>query len=108
VQTVKNWGLVESFFIDLVGKLPDVDGIFFLIGLQELGKGPGSYSKEEKQDIIAIGTCAALLPSGYYKFIGRDDDGWPKYELLMPLPVLALSEQERFLKESLVQYISNL
>jgi hypothetical protein len=107
-QPVENWGLVETFFLDLVGKLPDLDGMFFLIGLQELGKGLGSYSKEEKQDIIQIGTCAVLLPQGFYNDIGRDADGWPKYELLMPLPVLALEEQEHFLKESMVKYIANL
>ena len=107
-ESVENWVLVETFFLDLVGKLPDLDGMFFLVGLQELGKGLGSFSKEEKQDIIAIGTCAVLLHGGYYSLIGRDADGWPMYELLMPLPVLALDGQERFLKESMVRYIVSL
>lgn len=36
------------------GIKPDMDGILFLIGIQELGSGKQDFSKEEKQDLMHI------------------------------------------------------
>lgn len=89
------------------GIKPDLDGILFLIGIQELGSGKQEFSKEEKQDLMHIAVCTVLSPSGYYELQGLDEQGWPHFNQLKPLPELYLMEQENFLKDHILLYFQN-
>ncbi|HEX2683508.1 MAG TPA: hypothetical protein VHL77_06230 [Ferruginibacter sp.] len=89
------------------GIKPDMDGILFLIGIQELGTGKQDFSKEEKQDLMHIAVCTVLSPGGYYALEGNDEDGWPHFKQLKPLPPLFLTEQENFLKDHILLYFQN-
>lgn len=95
-------------FIQMTGKKPNLNTMLFLIGIQELGKGPRKYSKEEKQDLMNLGTCAILSLSGYFGFIGYDEDGWPHWEIHKAVPKMSLEEQERFLMEHIILYFEDL
>jgi hypothetical protein len=86
------------------GIKPDMDGILFLIGVQELGTGKQEYSKEQKQDLMHIAVCTVLAPSGYYKLDGFDEEGWPHFTQLKVLPDFQLMEQENFLKDHILLY----
>jgi hypothetical protein len=87
---------------------PEMDGILFLIGVQELGAGRQEFTKEQKQDLMHIATCTLLAQSGYYAFEGRDDDGWPHFKQLKPLPGYDFMEQENFLKDHILLYFENI
>lgn len=89
------------------GIKPDMDGILFLIGIQELGTGKQDFSKEEKQDLMHIAVCTVLSPGGYYALEGHDADGWPHFKQLKELPVLSMTEQENFLKDHILLYFQN-
>ncbi len=90
---------------ELVGKKPkDLNGILFLIGVQELGKGNRNFSKEEKQDLMHVGICKVLSLSGYYELDGLDKDGWPHWKLVRKLPHFDLLEQEKLLKIHVLEY----
>lgn len=92
----------------LVGKRPgDLNAVLFLIGVQELGKGPIRFSKEAKQDLMHIAVCKVLSPGGYYTFDGHDKDGWPMWTLSKPLPHGDLIAQENFLKAHVIQYFQS-
>ncbi len=82
----------------------DLDGILFLIGVQEVGKGTRKYKKDEKIDLLHVAICKVLEPYGYYRFIGLDEDGWPHYEQKGPLPNLKAGEQTVLMKEAIVSY----
>ncbi len=86
------------------GIKPDMDGILFLIGIQELGSGKQDFTKEQKQDLMHIAVCTILSPSGYYALSGHDEEGWPHFEQLKPLPGLIMLEQENFLKDHVLLY----
>jgi hypothetical protein len=90
------------------GIKPEMDGILFLIGVQELGAGHQEYTKEQKQDLMHIAVCTVLLPSGYYVHEGYDDEGWPHFKQMKPLPVLHLMEQENFLRDHVLLYFENI
>jgi hypothetical protein len=62
---------------DEYGEEPDLQAILFLIGVQELGRGPMKFSKDEKQDLMHIAVCKLLSQFGYYRLLGQDQDGWP-------------------------------
>ena len=50
----------------------DLQGVLFLIGVQELGQGFRKFKKDEKQDLMHIATCRLLSYYGYYELeIGR-------------------------------------
>ncbi len=104
---------VELRFQKLVKKLDDrfgggldVQSILFLIGVQELGQGYRQFKKDEKVDLMHVAICTVLMPTGYYEFVGRDEDGWPHFELKKPLPVLDQRAQEHLMKEAIIEYFS--
>jgi len=88
--------------------LPDLNGVLFLVGIQELGRWGETFTKEEKQDLMHIAACKLLSFDGYYEFTGRDADGWPHYKLLRPLQVTGVKDQAQFLKQKLIQYFQEL
>lgn len=99
--------LVEKLEKDF-GKIPDLQAVLFLVGVNVLGQGDRKFSKEEKQDLMHIAVCELLSLAEYYEFNGRDADGWPHYTLLKPLPAFNLLEQEETLKGYCLQYFEEI
>jgi hypothetical protein len=98
------WWQLEKKFIDRFGKKPDVEAVLFLIGIQELGNFRKKFSKEQKQDLMHVAVCTLLSQSGYYLSEGADDEGWPHFKQLKPLPGFNTIEQENFLKDHILLY----
>lgn len=88
--------------------LPDLNAILFLIGIQELGRWEGQFTKEEKQDLMHIAVCRLLSYEGYYAFAGRDADGWPHYERRRAVPSEGVKAQEALLKTLAIRYFKEL
>ena len=105
-QLKNRWSLVVEMlskqFSD--GESLDLDGIIFLIGLQELGQVDKSFKKDEKINLMHIAICRLLEPYGYYIFDFIDDDGWPHYTVKESLPPIKPGEQSILMKEAIVQY----
>lgn len=88
------------------GKRPDLNALLLLIGVQELGQGVAAFTKEQKQDLMHIATCRLFSLSGHYELERTDEDGWPHYKLLRPVPFANLKEQERMLKWHILEYFA--
>lgn len=86
------------------GEDMDIDGIIFLIGVQELGQGFRKFKKEEKVNVMHIAICHLLEPYGYYEFEAYDEDGWPHYRKIENLPHLKPGHQTRLMKEAIISY----
>ena len=89
------------------GDTLNIDGIIYLIGVQELGQGKRRFKKDEKVNLMHIAICKLLEPYGYYEFDYFDDDGWPHYKTLTELPTLKPGEQTVLMKEAIVSYFDN-
>ena len=101
----RKWNSLLQDLESIIGKKPkDLNGVLFLIGVQELGHGTKIFSKEEKQDLMHIGICKVLSLSGYYVLEGLDKDGWPHWKLIKKLPHFDLLEQEKLLKMHVMEY----
>jgi len=101
----RKWNALLGGLESVVGKKPkDLNGVLFLIGVQELGHGTKIFSKEEKQDLMHIGICKVLSLSGYYELEGLDKEGWPHWKLIKKLPHFDLLEQEKLLKMHVIEY----
>jgi hypothetical protein len=104
-QFEQRWKQVEELLNERFGKVPDMEGILFLIGINELGAVPNrKFSKEQKQDLMHIAVCSLLATQGYYELAGTDDDGWPHYNKLQAVSANDLQSQEQLLKECVVLY----
>jgi len=82
----------------------ELDGIVYLVGVQELGNFHRKFKKDEKVNLMHIAICRLLEPYGYYDFDFFDDDGWPHYTMKEQLPPLKAGEQAVLMKEALVNY----
>jgi len=89
------------------GEPLDVEGMLYLIGLQELGQIHRKFKKDDNIDLIHIGICTALEPFGYYRFDFFDAQGWPHFELTEELQPLKAGEQSVLMKEAIVEYFLN-
>jgi hypothetical protein len=96
-------GMEERF-----GRRPDLNALLLLIGVQELGQGVAEFTKEQKQDLMHIATCKLFSLSGHYALARIDEEGWPHYQLINPVPFANLKEQERMLKWHILEYFDTL
>jgi hypothetical protein len=101
----RNWQKLLELIEKILGKKPkDLNAVLFLMGVQELGQGSKTFSKEEKQDLMHIAICKALSLAGYYELEGLDAQGWPHWKLIKKLPHFDLLEQEKLLKMLVIEY----
>lgn len=97
------WKKIQTYFEEEFGAI-DLEGIIFIIGVQELGKGFKKLSKDQKLDVMHIAVCTLLEPYGYYEYEGKDKDGWPHWKRTDKLPFLKGQEQEILMKEAITDY----
>ena len=89
---------------DFDSDIPDIKVILFLIGVQELGKGPQKFSKRQKEELMHIANCRLFSDLGFYELEGIDQDGWPHWKLAKTIPPYTLLEQEMLLKSLIISY----
>lgn len=101
----QEWAELLDMLTQSIGKRPaDLNGVLFLVGVQELGRGHQFFTKEQKQDLMHIAICKVLSLSGYYQLEGLDTEGWPHWKLIQKLPNFDLLSQEKLLKMHVIEY----
>ena len=98
------WRELEKWLEERFSKKMTLESILFLIGMRELGEVRKSFTKEEKVDLMHIAICRLFSQSGYYRLSHIDQEGWPHWELLKPLPHRDIFSQEYLLKEHILAY----
>lgn len=98
------WNKVIARFSQQFGEDLDVDGILFLIGINELGHGRRKFTKDQKLDVMHIAICKLLSFYGYYELEGLDAEGWPHWKANEKLPPLKAGQQHRLIKEAIIEY----
>lgn len=101
---MSDWERLQQVLQERFGEKMDMDAILFLIGLQELGKPYRKYKKDQKMEIMHIAICTVLEPYGFYRFEGRDEDGWPHWTLTEELPHLESKQQNRLMVDAVIEY----
>lgn len=96
--------LTEFFSPDTKVGVPEM---VFIAGLSVLGRPNDALTREQKMDVMHIGTCALLEPMGYYRQTGRDADGFPQYEILKEFTAEE-SEKGEVLKDAIINYFADL
>jgi hypothetical protein len=96
--------LAKDFDTDL----PDMKVMLFLIGVQELGKGPAKFSKRQKEELMHIANCRLFSELGFYELEGLDQGGWPHWKLIKPIPAYTLLEQEMIMRSLIITYFDSI
>jgi hypothetical protein len=99
--------LQKKISTDFDTDIPDIKVMLFLIGVQELGKGPRKFSKRQKEELMHIANCRLFSELGFYELEGLDQDGWPHWKLVKPIPNYTLLEQEMIMKSLIIDYFEN-
>lgn len=102
------WSKLLKLLTENFGKEPDIEAILFLIGIRELGIPGGKFTKEQKVDLMHIAICAIFAPEGYFELSHLDQEGWPHWVELKPLPHVDIFSQEIFLKSHIVDYFAEI
>jgi hypothetical protein len=100
--------LQERIAADFDSDTPDMKVMLFLIGVQELGKGPQKFNKRQKEELMHIATCKLFSLMGFYELEGLDQDGWPHWNLVKPIPNYTLLEQEMTMKSLVINYFDEM
>ena len=96
---------IESHF----GRVPDVDAILFIIGIQSVGRGyEPDLPKERKQSLIMEGSYLAFETLGIYRRMGLEKNGFWIWEKVVDLPKLSIDDQERLLQIGILNYFDQL
>ncbi|MBD1433477.1 hypothetical protein H8B06_11610 [Sphingobacterium sp. DN00404] len=104
----KKWTELQRVIAsDFDMELPDIKVMLFLIGVQELGKGPQQFSKRQKEELMHIATCRLFSAMGFYELKGLDEEGWPHWDLVKAIPNYTLLEQEMILKSLIIDYFED-
>lgn len=105
------WHQLEQRLEQQFGKVPNMEALLFLIGMNEYrGRTPKiKFSKEQKQDLMHVAVCRLLSQEGYYELEGYDMEGWPHFRELKPVESADnLNDQEVLLKRQIIQYFEEL
>ncbi|MAD97541.1 MAG: hypothetical protein CMB99_09480 [Flavobacteriaceae bacterium] len=110
VTAKEKWDYIIEELSDEFSDAEDLnlDGVIYLIGVQELGQLGRRFKKDDKINLMHIAICKLLEPYGYYEFDYVDEDGWPHYKMLNELPNLKPGEQTVLMKEAVINYFENL
>lgn len=104
----KKWAILQATIAkEFDMDFPDMKVMLFLVGVQELGKGPQEFSKREKEELMHIATCRMFSAMGFYDLKGLDEDGWPHWELVKQIPNYTLLEQELIMKSLIIDYFQD-
>lgn len=105
----KRWDELQQHIArDFDTDTPDMKVMLFLIGVQELGQGPRKFSKRQKEELMHIANCRLFSQMGFYELEGLDQDGWPHWKLVKPIPNYTLLEQEMVMKTLIVTYFADI
>lgn len=102
----QRWALFQQWTLHRFGKAADIEGILFLVGIQELGQGfAPDLEKNRKEQILLEGTYCVLETLGYYERIGMEGGGHWIWEQSHPLPQdLSKEAEERLLRTAVLRY----
>ena len=103
-RMASDWERLQVKMKERFGEEMDFDALLFLIGLQELNKPFKKYKKDQKLEVMHVAICTLLEPYGFYEFMGRDDEGWPHWQLKENLPHLEAKQQNKLIIDAIIDY----
>jgi hypothetical protein len=99
-----NWNDLCEHLSAMFGIDVDLNGVLFLVGIRERGLTFQKYSKEEKLNLINLGSCTLYLEMGLIELTGEDPQGWPVFKQKALAPVIAEELKLKTLQDCAIKY----
>jgi len=93
--------LSEMFGIDV-----DLNGVLFLVGMRERGLTFQQFTKEEKLNLINLGSCTLYMEMGLVELCGEDNDGWPLFHQKALAQVIPEELKIKTLQDCAIRYFT--
>ena len=103
------WQRLQAWISRRFGKEAGIEGLLFLVGVQEQGRGyEPDLDKETKERLVMEGTCCVFETLGIYERIGMEADGqWIWQRRIDHPPDLSVDQQETLLRTAILRYFDN-
>ena len=99
-----NWNDLCKNLSDLFGIDVDLNGVLFLVGIRERGLTFQPFSKEEKLNLINLGSCTLYLEMGLVESDNKDDEGWPVFRQKALAPSIPEELKQKTLQDCAIRY----
>jgi len=104
MKSPDNWKDLCEQLSAMFGIDVDLNGVLFLVGIRERGLIFQQFSKEEKLNLINLGSCTLYLEMGLIELDGEDKDGWPLFHQKALAPVIAEELKIKTLQDCAIRY----
>jgi hypothetical protein len=107
-MSFSNWNelcehLGRQFNVDV-----DLNGVLFLVGIRERGLTFQHFSKEEKMNLINLGSCILYQEMGLTEKSGTDESGWPTFKQKALAPVIPEERKHKILQDCALRYFQRI
>jgi len=104
MKSPENWKELCEHLTGLFGIEIDLNGVLFLVGIRERGLTFQKFSKEEKLNLINLGSCTLYQEMGLIERSGEDSDGWPIFRQKTTAPLIAEEIKLKTLQDCAIRY----
>ena len=104
MKAPENWNDLCEALNELFGIDVDLNGVLFLVGMREQGLSFQPFTKEEKVNLINLGSCTLYQEMGLVKRIGTDSEGWPLFHQNSLAPVIPEDRKLKTLQDCAIRY----
>jgi len=104
MKAPENWKDLCEHLTGMFGIDVDLNGVLFLVGIRERGLTFQKFSKEEKLNLINLGSCTLYQEMGLLELSGEDDEGWPVFKQKTLAPVIAEELKLKTLQDCAIRY----
>ncbi len=108
MKAPENWNDLCKTLNELFGIDVDLNGVLFLVGIRERGLSFQHFSKEEKINLINLGSCTLYQQMGLVTRSGTDPDGWPLFHQNALSPVIPEERKLKTLQDCAIRYFQNI
>lgn len=88
----------------MFGMQVDLNGVLFLVGIRERGLTFQQFTKEEKLNLINLGSCTLYKEMGLTEITGYDADGWPQFRQKALSPEIPEERKQKTLQDCALRY----
>ena len=89
---------------EMYGIKVDFNGVLFLVGMRERGLIFQQFTREEKHNLINLGSCTLYKEMGLTEISGFDADGWPLFRQKALSPEIPEERKQKTLQDCALRY----
>ena len=104
MQAPDNWKDLCEHLSTMFGIETDLNGVLFLVGIRERGLIFQQFTKEEKLNLIYLGSCTLYQEMGLIESDGKDEEGWPLFRQKALAPVIPEERKIKTLQDCAIRY----